>query len=206
MRRAWARQAWGYSMAGGLSMLMLLAGCSSTPIASGSMSDRRGIRLTAQLIAPALLAELLEDEQAAQQIVAVELNLQNVGTESLTIIPSRAALVGPRNQRIRSVEASALSASIAAVPRRSSIGTPPYVNPQEDSSGSLAMVAGQKALRPQVLAPGDASQGWLYFPLSGRRAAAEVSHRWLLAIVLQDREQRVREYLIGVEPPDESSG
>jgi hypothetical protein len=206
MRGAWTRRAWGYSMAGGLGLLMLLAACTSTPIASGSASDQRGIRLTAQLIAPALLAELLEDEQAAQQIVAVELSLQNVGMESLTIIPSRAALVGPRKQRIRSVESSALSAYIAAAPRRSSIGTPPYVNPQEDSGGSLAMVAGQKALRPQVLAPGDASQGWLYFPISSRRAAAEISHRWLLAVVLQDRTQRVREYLIGVEPSEESPG
>jgi hypothetical protein len=193
-------------MAGGLAMLVSLAGCTSTPIASRSASEQHGMRLTAQLIAPAMLAELLEDEQAAQRIVAVELGIQNVGTEPLTIVPSRAALVGPRNRRIRSVESSALSAYLAANPRRSSIGTPPYVNPQEDSGGPLATVAGQKALRPQVLAPGDAGQGWLYFPLSGRRAAAEVGHRWLLAVVVQDRERHVREYLIRVEPPDESTG
>jgi hypothetical protein len=185
---------------------MLLSGCTSTPIVSRSASDQRGIRLTAQLIAPAMLAELLEDEQAPRRIVAVELSIQNVGTESFTIVPSRASLVGPRNQRIQSMASSALSAYIGANPRWSRIGTPPYANPQEDTSDSLATITSQKALRSEVLAPGDAGQGWLYFPISGRRAADEVSRRWLLAVVLQDREQRVREYLIQVEPPDEPTG
>ncbi len=187
-------------------MLVLLAGCTSTPIASRSASEQRGIRLTAQLIAPAMLAELLEDEQAPQRIVAVELSVQNVGTESLTIVPSRASLVGPRNQRIQSMASSALSAYLGANPGRNNIGTPPYVNPQEDASAPLATITGQKALRSEVLAPGDTGQGWLYFPTSGRRAAAEVTRRWLLAVVVQDREQRVREYLIQVEPPDEPTG
>jgi hypothetical protein len=187
-------------------MLVLLIGCTSTPLGSRSASDQRGIRLTAQLIAPEMLAELLEDEQAPQRIVAVELNVQNVGTESLAIVPWRASLVGPRRQSLQSVESSALSAYIGANARGRSIGTPPYANPQEDFGDPLATMAGQKALRSQVLAPGDASQGWLYFPISGRRAVNEVPGRWLLAVVLRDREQRVREYRIRVAPPDEPTG
>jgi hypothetical protein len=159
----------------------------------------------AQVIDPEMLVELLDDLQAPQRIVVVEVTLQNVGTDSYTVTPSRISLVGPRNQRIRAVEPSALPRHVKAGSQRGGLSTPPFVNTRQESERAVVTSAGEKALRPRVLAPGDASEGWLYFPISERRAAEEVPRRWQLAVLLEDQEQHLREYLVRIDPPDEPS-
>ena len=197
-----AGRAWRYRLAAGLVMLLLLAGCLSDPAAQRAPSDRGGLRLSAQVIAPETLEELLDDAQASQRIVAVEVMLRNVGPASHAVTPSRAALVGPRNQRVHPVEPSSLPRYVSAGSQRGALSTPPFVNTRRESERGIVASASEKALRPRVLAPGDASDGWLYFPISGRRAADEVTRRWRLAVGLEDQEQRVWEYVIPIDPPD----
>jgi hypothetical protein len=167
-----------------------------------SPSDRGGLRLTAQMIDPETLIELLDDAQAPQRLVAIEVILQNAGPDSYTVTPSRTSLVGPRNQRIRPVEPSALPRYVKAGSQWGGLGTPPFVNTRRESERAVVIDAGEKALRPQVLAPGDANEGWLYFPISRGRAAADMTRRWRLAVALEDQEQGLREYLIRIDPPD----
>ena len=205
MRHLRADQTWRDSLAAWLMMSMLLAGCTSMPAPVRSPSDRGGLRLTAQMIDPEMLIALLDDAQAPQRIVAVEVTLQNAGPDSHTVTPSRTSLVGPRHQRIRPVEPSALPRYVKAGSQWRGLGTPPFVNTRRESERDIVTDAGEKALRPQVLAPGDASEGWLFFPTSGGRAAADVTRRWQLAVVLEDQEQRLREYLMRIDPPDEPS-
>jgi hypothetical protein len=169
-----------------------------------SPSDRGGLRLTAQAIDSERLTELLEDAQAPQHLIAVEVSLHNVGPDSYTITPSHTALVGPRNQRIRPVELSALSRYVRASSQWRGVGTPPFANTRQESERAVVTSAGEKALRPRVLAPGDASEGWLYFPVSGKQAAEDVTRRWRLAVLLEDQEEHLREYLVRIDPPDES--
>ena len=186
----------------GLVMPLLLAGCLSDPTALRAPPDRGGVRLSAQVIAPETLEELLDDAQASQRIVAVEVMLRNVGPASHAVAPSRAALVGPRNQRVHPVEPSSLPRYVSAGSQRGGVSTPPFVNARRESERGIVASASEKALRPRVLAPGDASDGWLYFPIAGRRAADEVTRRWRLAVGLEDQEQRVWEYVIPIDPPD----
>jgi hypothetical protein len=200
-----AGRAWRYRLAAGLVMLALLAGCLANPTPLHAPSDRGSLRLTAQAIAPETLEALLADAQAPQRIVAVEVMLHNVGPTSYTVAPSRMALVGPRHQRIRPVEPSSLPRYARAGSQWEGLSTPPFVNTRQESDRAIVTSASEKALRPRVLAPGDASDGWLYFPLSGRRAADDVTRQWRLAAVLQDQEQRVWEYVIPIDPPDELS-
>lgn len=192
-------------LVGALVMFALLAGCISSPTPLGSSSDRSGVRLTAQVIAPETLVELLDDAHAPQHIVAVEVMLHNAGPASYTVTPSRTALVGPRNQRIRPVEPSSLPRYVRAGSQWGGRSIPPFVNTRQESERAIVTSASEKALRPRVLAPGDASKGWLYFPISGRRAADEVTRQWRVAVVLEDQEQHMREYFIPIDPPDELS-
>jgi hypothetical protein len=193
---------WCRRLVGWLGMLAVLAGCAATPPASRAAADQRGIRLTAEVIAPEALAELLGGDQGPEGLIALQLALHNGGTDALAVVPARAALVGPRHQRIRPVEPSALFAYVRRRPRLDGISTPPYAGLPPASDREIATVLGEKALRPRTLAPGDALQGWLYFPMSGRRAAAEVSERWQLAVVLQGQDQRLQEYIVRVDPPE----
>jgi hypothetical protein len=199
-----AGQAWRSVLAASLVTFTLLAGCLSLPTPMRPPSER-GVRLTAQAVAPETLVELLDDAEAPQRIVAVEVMLHNVGPDSYTVTPSRTALAGPRRQRIRAMEPSALPQYLRAVPPRGGLGTPPFVSTRQDSDHIVVSGASEKVLRPQVLAPGDAGQGWLYFPMPGRRAADEVTRQWQLAVALEDQERHVREYLIPIDPPDELS-
>jgi hypothetical protein len=186
-------------------MLLLLAGCISNPMPLHAPSDPGGLRLTAQMIAPETLVELLDDAQAPQRIVAVELMLHNVGPVSYTVTPSRTALVGPQHQRIRPVEPASLPRYVRAGSQSGGLSTPPFVSTRQESDRAMVTSATDKALHPRVLAPGDAGQGWLYFPISGRRAADEVLRQWRLAAMLEDQEQRVREYVMPIDPPEELS-
>jgi hypothetical protein len=196
-----AGQACKHSLAAWMVASMLLAGCSFTPTPARTPSEQGGLRLMAQVIDPEALMELLDDDQVPQRIVAVEVTLRNVGPDSYTVTPSRTSLVGPRNQRVRPVEPSALPGYVKAGSQRVGLGTPPFVHTRRESERSAVTSAGEKALHPGVLAPGEAQEGWLYFPISGRRAAEEVARRWQLAVLLEDRQQRIREYLVRIDPP-----
>jgi hypothetical protein len=202
VRRLQVDQTWSDSLTAWLMMSMLLAGCTSIPAPIRSPSERGGLRLTAQVIDPEMLVELLDDAQAPQRIVAVEVTLQNAGPDAQMVTPARTSLVGPRNQRIRPVEPSMLPRYVKSGSRWGGLGTPPFANSRQESERAVVPGASEKALRPQVLAPGDASEGWLYFPISGRRAAEDVTRRWQLAVVLEDQEQHLREYLIRIDPTD----
>lgn len=193
-----------FVVVGCLVVWLLMTGCSSTPVAMQPISDRN-VRLSAELVPPEALAEALQDEQAAQHITAVELHLRNAGPEAFTFAPSQAALVGPRNQLILALDPSELSRYARGAMPWAGLSTPPYAASRQQPSSPLARNASEKAPRSQVLAPGDASQGWLYFPVSVERASEDLTSRWLLAVVVQDREQRVREVRVLVEPPGESS-
>ena len=199
-----ASQACKYGLAAWLVTSMFLAGCAFTPSAMHAPSDRGGLRLRAQVIDPEVLAEWLDDVQAPERIVVVEVTLHNVGPDSYTVTPSRTSLIGPRNRRIRSVEPAALPRHVETGSQWGGRSTPPFVDTRQESERAVAADAGEKALRPHVLAPGDASEGWLYFPIAGRRAAKEVPHRWQLAVLLDDEDRRSREYLVRIGPPDES--
>lgn len=168
-------------------------------------TDRDGLRLAAQMIDPEVLRELWNDTQIPQHIVAVGVTLQNMGPDAYTVTPSRTALVGPQNQRIRAVEPSALPQYVKAGSRWGSLSTPPFVSTRQESERAVVTSAGEKALRPRVLAPGDASEGWLYFPVSNRRAAEDVTRRWQLAVWLENQQQHQREYVIRIDPPNEPS-
>jgi hypothetical protein len=200
-----ASQACWHSLVAWLAMSMLLAGCTSTPTPMRSASDRGGLRLSAQVVDPERLVELLDDDQAPQRLVAVAISLQNAGPDSYTVTPARTSLVGPRHHRIRPVEPSALPRYVRTGSQWGGFSTPPFAKTRQDSERTTVTDADDKALRPRVLAPGDASEGWLYFPISGRRAAEEVSRRWRLAVWLEDQEQHRREYLLRIDPPDEPS-
>jgi hypothetical protein len=170
-----------------------------------SPSDQSGVRPTAQAIAPEVLAELLDDTDAPQRLLAVEVVLHNVGPVAYAVIPSRMALAGPRNQRIRPLEPSSLPRYVTPGSHGGGMRTPPFVHTREESDRALVVSAGEKALRPRVLAPGDTSAGWLFFPGAAGRAAAEVARQWRLVVVLEDQEQHAREYVIPIDPPDEPS-
>jgi hypothetical protein len=189
---------------GCLGVWLLLIGCTSTPTALQPTSDHH-VRLSAELVAPETLAEALQDEQAAQHITAVELHLQNAGPTPFTFAPSRAALVGPRHQLILALDPSELSKYARGPLPWGGLSTPPYAAAQQRPSNPIARKASDKAPRAQVLVPGDVSQGWLYFPVAVERASEDLPRRWLLAVVLQDQEQRVREVRVRVEPPGEAS-
>jgi hypothetical protein len=196
-----AGQACKHSLAAWLVASMLLAGCTFTPTPTRTPSEQGGLRLMAQVIDPEALMELLDDDQVPQRVVAVEVTLQNVGPDSYTVTPSRTSLIGPRNQRVRPVEPSALPRYVKAGSQRAGLSTPPFVHTRRESERTAVTGAGEKALRPGVLAPGEAQEGWLYFPISGRRAAEEVTRRWQLAVLLEDRQQHLREYLVHIDPP-----
>jgi hypothetical protein len=157
----------------------------------------------AQVIDPEVLAEWLDDDRAAERIVAVVVSLHNRGPDSYTVTPSHTALVGPRRQRIRPLEPSALAQYMRPGSQRGGFSTPPFVSTQQASERAVVTEAGDKALRPRVLAPGDASEGWLYFPISGNRAAGDITRRWHLAVAFEDQQRHWREYLIRIDPPDE---
>jgi hypothetical protein len=168
-------------------------------------SGQGGLNLMAQVIDPEGLMELLDVVRAPQRIVVVEVTLQNMGPHSYTITPSRTALVGPRKQRIRPVEPSALPRYVKAGSQWGGLSTPPFANTQQESEHAVVTGTSEKALRSRVLAPGDAHEGWLYFPIAGRRAAEEVTRRWRLVVLLEDQQQHLREYLVRIDPPDEPS-
>lgn len=183
-------------------MWLFIAGCTSLPTAMPPTSEQQ-VRLRAEFVAPEALAEALEDEQAAPYITAVELELQNIGAEAFAFAPSRAALVGPRRQRIPALDPAEVANYARGKGRWSGPSTPPYAASQQGSGRPIAWHADEKALRSQTLAPGDASQGWLYFPSAVARASADSSRQWLLVVVLQDQRRQLREFRVRVEPAEE---
>jgi hypothetical protein len=159
------------------------------------------VHLHAELVAHKVLAEELEDEQASQYITAVEFTLQNTSRTFYTFAPSQAALVGPRHQLVLAVDPAELGRFAHGGARWSSLSTAPYTTSKRPSSNPIARNASQKAPHSQVLAPGDASQGWLYFPFAVERASEEIPSQWLLAVALQDEKHQWREFRVRVEPP-----
>jgi hypothetical protein len=94
MRGLQARQAWRDRVGLGAVMPVFLAGCLANPTPLRAPSDWDRLRLIAQVIAPETLLEVLDDAQAPEHIVAVQVRLHNVGAASYTATPSRTALVG----------------------------------------------------------------------------------------------------------------